>query len=370
MDFSATHRDRRPPLPALTSLRFFAAMIVVLAHAAGDFRFPALRRLLGDAYPAVTFFFILSGFVLTYAYVNSADGRMDAPPGRFWWSRFARIAPAFCVAIALAAPFFFYGFFVSGSIDASRFWATIASVVTFVPSIFVPGALAWNPPSWSLAVEVCLYASLPWLVRPCFRWPLLPTAIAAGAALLLACGLRTALLHSDPGLRSFLYRFPLFYFPHFALGVIAARYFLFGPKLSEAARSAMFAIGGVGIVAAGTANPSWAYADIAFAPLAVLLIVGGTSTALWPARLLNFGPLVTLGDASYAIYIVHWPLRFWFAHTIRRGLGLAASPTTACALYLALVLLAALATFFLIERPARLYLIRKAASAFRRPIPE
>lgn len=370
MDFSAPHRDRPPPLPALTSLRFFAAMTVVLAHAAGDYRFPALRRLLGDAYPAVTFFFILSGFVLTYAYVNSADGRMTAPPGRFWWSRFARIAPACYVAIAVVAPFFFYGFFVTGSIDAPRFWMTITSVVAFVPALFVPGVVAWNPPLWSLAVEVCLYASLPWLVRPCFRWPLLPTAMVAVAALLLACGLRTALLRSDPGLASFLYRFPLFYFPHFALGVIAARYFLFGPKLSEAARSAMFAVGGVGIFAAGATNPSWAYADIAFAPLAVLLIVGATSTALWPARPLSFGPLVTLGDASYAIYIVHWPLRSWLAQAVKRSPGLAASPATACALYIALVLLGALATLFVIERPARLYLTGKAASAFRRPIPE
>jgi peptidoglycan/LPS O-acetylase OafA/YrhL len=370
MEFSAPHWERRPSLPALTSLRFFAAMTVVLAHAAADYRFPALRRFLGSGYPAVTFFFVLSGFVLTYAYVNGADGRMNASPGRFWWSRFARIAPAYYVAIALIAPFFLYGFLVAGTIDEPRLWITITSIIAFVPALFVHDIVAWNPPSWSLAVEICLYATLPWLLRPCFRWPLSPTMIAVVATLLFSCGLRAALLRFDPGLTGFLYHFPLFYFPHFALGIVAARYFLFGPKLGEAARSTMFSIGLVSILATGAAGLSWTYADIAFAPLAALVIVGGTSTAVWPARPLGSGPLVILGDASYSIYILHWPLRFYIAQAVKRVPGLATTPAITCALYLAVVLLGALATFFVIERPARLFLIRKASGAFRRPIPE
>lgn len=53
-------------IPALTSLRFFAAALVVIFHYPGKQDvFPQLFWRFG--YEAVTFFFVLSGFILTYA---------------------------------------------------------------------------------------------------------------------------------------------------------------------------------------------------------------------------------------------------------------------------------------------------------------
>lgn len=375
MAFSAPHWEKRPPLPVLTSLRFFAATAVVLYHAVNH-RFRAFAHLDLAAYEAVAFFFVLSGFVLVYAYVDAPNGRMKTSLGRFWWSRVARLAPAYYVALSLIAPFLLYGFFVTGTIDVARFLTAIAAGIAFVPALFVPDLVAWNPPSWSLAVEVCLYAAFPLLLRACFRWPIRPTIIATATILLLSFGLRAAILRFDGASTYFLYRFPLFYFPHFAVGVTAARYFLFGQKLSEMARSIMFTAGFVGILATGaTANwtyshPNWIYPDIAFTPLAALLIVGGTATTAWPGRLLSSRPLVILGDASYAIYILHWPLQSWIYQIVKRVPGFNTAAASASALYLVVVLLTAVATFFVVERPARLYLISKASSAFRRLNPE
>lgn len=349
-EFRTPQLERRAPLPALTSLRFFAAIVVVLSHAAETFPLPPLLPFFNAAYSAVTFFFVLSGFVLTYAYIHTADGKMSASIPRFWLARFARLAPSFYVAIAVIAPFLLYGFAVAGTIGAARFWTTITAAATFLPALFIPNVVAWNPPSWSLAVEVCLYASFPWLVRSCFRWSLASTAALATTVLLVSCALRYTLIWHNESLTDFIYHFPLFYFPHFALGIIAARCFLFDRKPGAAARSAMFAFGAIGIVATGAAGPNWeTYADVVFVPLAILLIIGGTAT--WPARLLGSRPLIILGEASYAIYILHDPLRIWFAQVLKRLPQIGPVPT--CAIYLGVVILASLATFYLVEHPAR-----------------
>ena len=61
--------ENRPNLPTLTSLRFFAAIFVVIFHY--NLPHPIFPRWLSDfGYEPVTFFFILSGFILTYANVS------------------------------------------------------------------------------------------------------------------------------------------------------------------------------------------------------------------------------------------------------------------------------------------------------------
>lgn len=55
-------------LPALTGLRFFAAIAIVLHHMRGTFGFPSdflTQFPLGNG---VSFFYVLSGFILTYVY--------------------------------------------------------------------------------------------------------------------------------------------------------------------------------------------------------------------------------------------------------------------------------------------------------------
>jgi peptidoglycan/LPS O-acetylase OafA/YrhL len=71
-------------LDSLTGLRFFAALAVVLVHVGGQFA--TARWLLtveSYGYAGVSFFFVLSGFVLTWSH-------REQSAGRFWWRRFAR----------------------------------------------------------------------------------------------------------------------------------------------------------------------------------------------------------------------------------------------------------------------------------------
>src|SRR5215472_16908378 len=85
----------RPKLNALTSLRFFAAMHVVIFHLTGLVHGPKwYQKLASVGHLGVTFFFVLFGFILVYTYVDSPVSRYH-----FWQARFARIYPAYAVAL-------------------------------------------------------------------------------------------------------------------------------------------------------------------------------------------------------------------------------------------------------------------------------
>jgi peptidoglycan/LPS O-acetylase OafA/YrhL len=52
-----------PKIDTLTSLRFFAAALIVIGHSIGVFGFPADWPRGLATYQGVTFFFVLSGFI-------------------------------------------------------------------------------------------------------------------------------------------------------------------------------------------------------------------------------------------------------------------------------------------------------------------
>ncbi|HEX6528263.1 MAG TPA: acyltransferase family protein, partial [Burkholderiales bacterium] len=83
-------------LEQLTSLRFFAALMIVFHHADGMFGIGRSPVNLGQG---VSFFFVLSGFILTYVYPSLDAGREVR---RFWLARFARIWPAYLATFLLA----------------------------------------------------------------------------------------------------------------------------------------------------------------------------------------------------------------------------------------------------------------------------
>ncbi len=162
MDFS----DARPRLPALTSLRFFAAFHVVIFHfqAMQIFIGPAwFQKLSSIGYVGVSFFFVLSAFILVYTYAGRPMILKN-----FWRARFARIYPAYAFSLLVTALFFFYAvltmnipFFVWAKAHLKLASALVLSLLqAWVP----PAALTWNAVAWSLSVEAFFYILFPFLL--------------------------------------------------------------------------------------------------------------------------------------------------------------------------------------------------------------
>ena len=107
-------------------------------------------------YSAVSLFFCLSGFVLAYNYLDVERDAITVDRGRFWLSRFARVYPAYLLALAVTAPIFISRM-MEGADSILRVLG-LAGVfggmcLALLQSWSPKAALLWNFPGWSLATR-------------------------------------------------------------------------------------------------------------------------------------------------------------------------------------------------------------------------
>ncbi len=148
-------------LDSLTGLRWWAAFAVFIFHMRNLAPLP-IGDLAALGNYGVAFFFILSGFVLTWS------ARPTVNASTFWWRRFARIWPAHLVALLLAIPVFY-----SFSPDPSQPWVKPVSVGILLLSVVLlqgwsrdPAILfSGNPAAWTLTCEAFFYALHPAINR-------------------------------------------------------------------------------------------------------------------------------------------------------------------------------------------------------------
>ena len=158
---TSTTRIRRPALPALTSLRFFAAFGIVLFHSRGYFGIPKDAEWVFWGKQPVSFFFILSGFILYYSY-QSLDGIEGAT--RFYRARIARIWPLHALTMIMAVGLAFVpeAEFLPLEWDWTTPFAALANLLmihSWIPLWEMPGT--FNEVSWSISIELFFYLIFP-----------------------------------------------------------------------------------------------------------------------------------------------------------------------------------------------------------------
>jgi len=315
---------RRPQVPALTSLRFFAALHVFLFHldALKIKTFSGVaNRLQMIGYVGVSLFFVLSGFILTYVH-----GERELRPAFFYRERVARIYPAYLFSLLVTAPGFFYVCLALKSMDIPFFaWfkthvAICSALVPTLTQSWVPqAALAWNPPAWSLSVEAFFYVLFPFVLPRLLRWSNrgLATLVAVCWLVSLAVPSIYALLKPDgvahvtdaslnlSWLNALKFN-PLVRLPEFLLGAGCGVLFLRG-KFDRRWASTLIPVSLLAFVAVMLASPHIPYPLLhngLLPPAFAALIIG---LAMRPAFMswLEWKPLVLLGNASYSLYLLH-----------------------------------------------------------------
>ena len=363
--------NRRPALPVLTTLRFFAAAEVLIYHAPGlgGISSHFIRDLFSAGYQAVTFFFILSGFILSYVYTGPAErDYLTVGPRSFWRSRIARIGPAYFLALLLALPAFLYGALVSKTFSVEQLILGLVLIPAFMQAWWPPAAFLWNGPAWSLSVEFFFYAIFSALARLTSRLPR-GRFLALAFALVVATAVARAAMHThlafpvDPTARTnFEGYFPVFHLPQFVFGMALGRIYLFGPVVSPRLHGGMLYIGGgLLIVLFGCRSNlpewlSWMRTDAGLAVLFRLIIFGGARAEGSGLKMLACPASVLLGEASYAMYILHSPLYFWWQMATSKVSGWNLPPLVDLVLSVTLIIAASILTYLYIERPLRLWL--------------
>jgi len=315
---------KRPRLPALTSLRFFAAFHVVLFHLYTMNILPGTglyRNLASIGYVGVSLFFVLSGFILVYTYAGREWTKRD-----FWQARFARIYPAYLFSLLLTAPGFFYVCLKMKDVDLPFFawpkthFALCTALVPTLLQAWVPGAaLAWNSPAWSLSVEAFFYLIFPLIVvrllglrKEALMWIwgacwMINLALSSGYWWLKPDGVSQLDDHSVNLMWLNALKFnPVARFPEFLMGACCG--FLFLRNSVDRKWAAPLLLAGLlmfTIVVVLSPHIPYPILHNSVLPPAFSAIILGLALRPRWTSFLEIRPLVLLGDASYTLYLLH-----------------------------------------------------------------
>lgn len=316
-------------LPSLTGLRFIAAFVVFGFHINAAGLWPYLDVPFRQGATGVSFFFILSGFVLTWS------AKPDTKPVTVWRRRAAKIFPnhvATWLVVLVAA----------GAATPAAALANLSLTQAWFPSESVYFGL--NTPAWSLSCEWAFYLAFPLLIRWRMRRPWLVASAAVIAILTVP-----AIALSMPGHLEywFVFVFPPVRALEFVLGMAMARVVQqkkwIGVGLWPA--SALFVAAYVG---SWYLPASFPYVAGTVIPLALLIPAAAVAdlTGAWSPWRSRW--MVWLGTVSFAFYMVHQIV----IRVSEKLLDVHAFPLAAAAGMFGASMLAAWLLYRLVEVPA------------------
>jgi peptidoglycan/LPS O-acetylase OafA/YrhL len=347
-------QSARDQIDSLTGLRAAVAIWVVLMHfrevtPTRVWEFPIGDALIANGAFGVDIFFVLSGFILSHVYVKTFHSRLRANQYfRFLMFRLARIYPVHLVTFVAMLALAGVKVMISGSDGLPGRYdpATIITTLTLTHSWF-PGIQSPNMPSWSISAEWFAYLAFPTLciLLPRNKWV---PALYIGAAL--------ALVFFEP-------------FGHYSLSHALAAFLVgmvaFHSALPAAGRIRFgrltgLCVAGMIVFWAQGPNPRNEIGLL----LSAALIVALVDSQDFLSQVLSSRLVVYLGEISYSLYMVHWPVRVAIRSALQM-LGLLDSLPSAIVVsgYVIAALLGAIASYHFIEVPGRT-LLRTAANAF------
>ena len=354
----AERRRSTPYVPALDGLRGLAVAAVLCFH--GGFSW-ATGGFLG-----VSTFFTLSGFLITTLLLTEHERHDRIGLRGFWSRRFRRLMPAslLCLAgvvvfgatVATSAQLETLRVEVLAALAQVANWQLIASGTSYADIFTAPSPVQHF---WSLAIEEQFY-----LVFPLAMVGLLALgrrlgdprrSVAVGLGVALAGSLLATFLLQGAAIDRIYYGTDT-RAAELTIGALLA-VALHGRCLSRAVSSALCWLGlaalAVTLVLWSVVHldDGWLYRGglAAFALVSATLIAGALQEQGPLRDALAWEPLRRLGLISYGVYLFHWPIFLWLTPD-RTGLG----QWPLFGIRVAVTLAAAMASYFLLERPVRL----------------
>ncbi|MFC3160356.1 acyltransferase family protein [Chryseobacterium arachidis] len=333
----------------ITFTRFVAAMAIVISHFNKDlflYKIKYISDIFLRANVGVSYFFILSGFIMIVAYHKKSQ--IDYKD--FYRNRFARIYPLYVVGLLLYlvmkyADFSFYKLFLY--LSGLQSW--------------LPGkALVLNFPGWSISVEFLFYLLFPvlynyfyskgnkriWLIT-IFIW--IVTQIFSNLYV-------TSLAYKGPHTLSheFSHYFPLWHINEFLVGNLAGLFFVkhfrqnnHDIKIVLIFLAVLFSLI---LIPLNFHNGLMA---VLFVPLIYLI----SSNNGFLTKIFSLKPLEYLGEISYAVYIVHIPVLYILRMILWDYFQIHDSNEVFC-IYIPVLLLVSAILYQTVEKPLRDYLKR------------
>jgi peptidoglycan/LPS O-acetylase OafA/YrhL len=347
-------------LNALTGLRTFAAVNIVLFHFSNPQWFGWLAPVVNAGYASVSFFILLSGFVLGYNY-NARARAGELSKKRFYEARFTRLYPIYLVSLLLSWRMIPLEW---GYHTHAMFWTGIVLAPLLLQGWIPEIATFLNTPAWTMSAESFFYLLFPWMARWKKPEGMMPHLVKMAGVWMLGMvpGMLYVIFNPDglahvdrwsygKWLQALKYT-PLPHMASFVFGVMLAELDEIVPRMGGL--RLVLGIGGFGatfiLLVLAPEIPYAILHDGLLMPLFGCIVLGlaGVNPL---SKALGIPPLVFVGEASYCLYLLHFNL--WNlihdSHLLDR-VGLAKyDPWISYALLIGLALLA----LHVVEKPAQ-----------------
>jgi peptidoglycan/LPS O-acetylase OafA/YrhL len=315
----------------LTGIRFFAAFHVLFFHnyyTAGSIvpSTPSfLKNIFSFGDSAVAFFFILSGFILSYVYVNDKN-ELKTSKTSFAWARFSRLYPVYIFALIMDLPrginYFLSEYDLSTGLI--KIFISLTAYLTMLQSWYPRVTASWNPPAWSLSVEAFFYIIFPFIIPVLFK-------LKANLKVLISLYLLPIILYfvldhvllvdfQNPTVATLWRSFPALRVTEFLIGILLGKIFREQGRLvswikkNTKLASLMFwgsLIFSLFIVAIDLNIARELRMNAFLIPCFAIMILLLASTKIKYTGFFRLDEVVLLGNASFTLYIIHQPVLYY-----------------------------------------------------------
>jgi len=306
---------KNPNAALLSLFRFIAAIIVIFTHHSDNSEIlNNLPSVFTSGPQMVTFFFVMSGFGLVFAYYGKADFSLT----EYLAKRLSRILPLYFIALFLCLIIIYF----KSAID------TVAVIlnILFLQSWFPPYTLSINYPGWFVSVLIFFYLLFPFFVFFLKKYAPKPKNIFMNAIFLWLCTqIILFFLINNSYYRGFpskshdlIFFFPIVHLCSFTLGAAGAYWIKSSQNINLSRFTSVVLIALQLIVISvliGKEESIETFFTVKFpfmasfyAPIFLLFIITIHLSDFEMVSNLSVKPFIALGEISFAVYILQDPV--------------------------------------------------------------
>ncbi|UZT97136.1 acyltransferase [Chryseobacterium fluminis] len=281
----------------ITFTRFLAAISIVIFHFGHNTFFyenDYINFIISHANIGVSYFFILSGFIMVIAYNNKSINAFD-----YYKNRFARIYPMYIFALLLFLT-------ISDNNSKTLILYHILGIQSWIPGF----PLTLNMPGWSISVEIFFYSLFPLIFYFLKKYTFKTVSIAIITFWIISqLFTHFFLMYFYEGYPSkshdFVFYFPVIHLNEFLIGNLSALFFLTKIKVKNYdILIIIFVLITIIIFKFTSLQLHNGLLAVTFAPLIILISANnGYITKIFNNKILHY-----LGEVSYSLYILQYPV--------------------------------------------------------------
>ncbi len=340
----------------LTSLRFFFAFFVFLSHLSfvktENSLFNWLQRnIFFEGYLGVSFFFILSGFVLAYSY-REKFSQNTITKKSFYLARFARIYPLHFLTLILAVPIIY---FHNSSGIIRSFLANLFLIQSFI-------FFSFNAPAWSISDEMFFYLIFPFIIILLGKVKILKILFYFLVPVILITGI---ILIPEHDQKAFFYVNPIVRSFDFILGILLYDLFKkqkFSSYFSTVKRATFLEIFTLStffifFIFHNFLNRSFRYSIYYWIPMCLIIYTFAQNKG-WISKLLSNKTLVFLGEISFGFYMIHY-LVITYGNMLKDNYFINFNEIILSGIYFIVTLILSCLSFIYFEKPMNTFIKKK-----------